>query len=569
MRLDRVSLEVRRGEFVAVVGPSGGGKSSLACGINGIIPHEMRSSETAGDVFVLDLEVAKHPPHELVRAVGTVLQDPEWQLVTFTVEDELAFGLENLGVPAREIRQRVSSATRLLGLEDLLDRSPDELSGGQKQRVAIAACLAHSPPVLLLDEPLSELDPAGKDTVMEAIHSLNRDHGLTVLLVEHNLDLVIPYADRVVALANGKIVADGPPGEILRDREVLRATGLRTPQAMEVAALLPETLRPARSPLSPEGLAKSLRTARAAYRATSPGPQRAYSPSEHRRVLIEARGLGYRYPGGDAEAVRGIDLAVREGEYVGLIGQNGAGKSTLARLLAGLLRPQRGGVTLDGHSVFELPRSEAVARIGYVFQNPDLQFFSKTCFEEVAFGLRLRKLPESEVERRATLALEQLGIVAYRDEHPHFLSRGQRRRVTIASVLALEPRVIVLDEPTTGLDTGTAARLLDVIDTLRERGHSIVMLTHEMRAVLERCDRLVLVHDGEVVLEDDPRQAFKQREVLELCGIQPPPLVRLVEELPLCSPPLLPRTSREAVALLSESLRLGGQGYRRNGARSG
>lgn len=553
LRLRRISLKVRLGEFVAVVGPSGGGKSSLAYSINGIIPHEVKGSETAGDVFVLDLEVAECPPHELVRAVGTVLQDPEWQLVTFTVEDELAFGLENLGIPAHEIQQRVTSSARLLGIQGLLDRSPDELSGGQKQRVAIAAGLSLSPPVLLLDEPLSELDPMGKRMVMEAVASLNRDHGLTVILVEHNLDEIAPYADRVIVLADGEIIAAGSPREVLSDPEVLRIAQLRAPQPMEVAALLPPNLRPATPPLSAEELAESLQTGGSPRGLESPEPSRMDCfPHGDRRVVVEVEKLRYRYPGG-VEAIRGIDLTFREGEYVGLIGQNGAGKSTLARLLAGLLRPERGGVKLGGRPISELSRQEIVACLGYVFQNPDYQFFSKTCLEEVAFGLRLRGMSETEAEWRAVAALEQLGVDEYGDEHPHFLSRGQRRRVAIASVLALEPEVIVLDEPTTGLDTGTATRLLDVVDGLRSRGHTIVMLTHEMYAVLERCDRLVLVHDGQVLLDDHPRRAFTERETLEGCGIQPPPLARLFAGLPGCLPSLLPRTSREAAAQLSNA----------------
>jgi len=549
LRLRHVSLEVGLGEFVAVVGPSGGGKSSLAFSINGIIPHEIRGSETAGEVRVLDLAVREHPPHELAGRVGTVLQDPEWQLVTFTVEDELAFGPENLGVPPEEIRERVARAARLLGLEGLLDRSPDELSGGQKQRVAIASGLALSPPVLLLDEPLSELDPAGKRAVMEAVTSLNKEHGVTVLFVEHNLDLVADHADRVIIVADGRVLACGPPGEVFSDREVLSAARLRPPQPMEVASLLPPALRPARPPLSMAELLGSLREAEPDT-APSRVPHRAPLPPGSRRFVVRAEGLRYRYPGG-REAVRGIDLTVMEGEYIGLIGQNGAGKSTLAKLLAGLLRPERGKVMLGGRPLDRLSRREIVAHIGYVFQNPDFQFFSDTCLEEVAFGLRLRGLPEADAARRATAALESLGVGDYRDDHPHFLSRGQRRRVAIASVLALEPRLIVLDEPTTGLDVGTATHLLDVVDGLRERGHAIVMLTHEMRAVLERCDRLVLIQDGQVALDDDPRRAFKEREVLEDCGIRPPPLAELVEGLPWCSQSLLPRTSREAAALMS------------------
>lgn len=557
LRLKKISLEVWVGEFVGIVGPSGGGKSTLAYATNGIVPHEIRGSETAGDIFVMDLKVSENPPHELVRQVGTVLQDPEWQLVTFTVADEIAVGLENLGVDSREIQRRVSRSAELLGLEHLLNHSPDELSGGQKQRVAIAACLALSPPVLLLDEPLSELDPTGKEGVIRAVRELNEEHGITVLFVEHNLDAISPYADRIVVVVDGEVIANGPPRQVLSDREVLDATGFRAPQPIELANLLPPALRPETPPLTMGELAGTIAGADSLNLGALPsvGQEEDISPDAG-KVVVEARGLHYRYPGGH-EAVQGVDLTLREGEYLGLIGQNGAGKSTLVRLLAGLLKPSKGVVFLGGRSISHLSRKEITARIGYVFQNPDFQFFKDTCFEEVAFGLRLQGLSEKEVEERAMSALSQLEVESYRDEHPHFLSRGQRRRVAIATVLALAPGVILLDEPTTGLDSGTASRLLDVIDGLREEGHSVVMLTHEMPAVLERCDRLVLVHEGQILLDDDPRRAFLEREVMGACHIRPPPLADLFGSLGWNEMYLLPRTNQEAASFIAGHRDLG------------
>lgn len=552
LRLRQITLEITAGEFVVVAGPSGGGKSTLAYSINGIIPHEVRSAETAGAVFVRGREVGRTSPAELVHSVGTVLQDPEWQLVTFTVEDELAFGPENLGVPRPRIRELVDHAGKLLGIADLFDRSPDELSGGQKQRVAIAACLAMAPPVLLLDEPLAELDPAGKDTVLDAVSALHAEHGLTVILVEHNLDLVADRADRVVVVAGGQIVADGPPREVLGDPGLGQRTGLTAPQPMELAALLPPPLRPDVAPLSARELMGAL-ASRGVGRCTAPrrADRRGHAAGP---AVAEARDVHFRYTHGEVEAVAGVDLTVRAGEYVGLVGRNGAGKSTLARLLAGLVRPGAGVVRLGDSTVSDLPRREIAARVGYVFQNPDMQFFRRTCLEEVACGLELRGLPTEEVTERAGRALEALGMADARDEHPHFLSRGQRRRIAIATVLALEPALIVLDEPTTGLDDSTAAAMLNVIDGLRARGHAIVLLTHEMRTVLERCDRVVVMDHGRLVLDDDPAVAFQEPGTLARCGLRPPPLAEIFGGLPGNEVAPLPRTSRQAAGLLARSL---------------
>jgi energy-coupling factor transport system ATP-binding protein len=547
LRLRRIALTVARGEFVAVVGPSGGGKSSIVYAINGIIPHEIRSSETAGTATVGGLNVAQHPPHELIRTVGTVLQDPEWQLVTFTVEDEIAFGLENLGVPPATIRAQVAATATLLEVDNLLGRSPDTLSGGQKQRVAIAACLAQASPILLLDEPLAELDPRGKQMVIEAVTRLHRTHGITIIFVDHNLELIAPYAERVIVIADGTLVADGPPQAVLNDPAVLAATRLRMPQPMEIAALLPPPLQPSAAPCTMQALAATLR-GRVSLRA-APLNDEPPSPGQVGPLLAEGRGLSFRY-GRGPEVLHEVDVQIRAGEYIGLIGQNGAGKSTLAKLLVGLLRPSAGQIMLNGRPLSTLLRAEVVAQVGYVFQNPDYQFFTQSCYDEVAFGLRLQKLPEAAVAARVSDVLEQLGMVAYREAHPHLLSRGQRRRIAIATVLALQPALIILDEPTTGLDSGTATRLLALIDQLHSQGHTILLLTHEMRVVLEHCSRLLLIDDGQIALDDDPRRAFRQQAALRQAHIQVPPLAELWHALDDDARSRLPRSSQEAVARL-------------------
>lgn len=548
LALRRIELEIQPGEFVVVLGPSGGGKSTLALAVNGIIPHELRSSETAGEVFVEGLAVSQRPPHELMRAVGTVLQDPEWQLTTFTVADELAFAAENLGFPPVRIHERVAEVARLLHLENLLDRSPDELSGGEKQRVAIAACLVPSPPVLLLDEPLSELDPIGKQEVIATVRDLNTQHGSTVLFIEHNLHAVAPYADRVIVVAGGSVIAAGPPRAILADRVVAATTGLRLPQPVEIAELL--GIQRSTMPLTMSELVSVAGgMPGGAVGDTTVSSAADETPTTDATPALTATDLRFAYPGG-ADVVAGVDLHLREGEYVGLIGANGAGKSTVARLLVGLLTPQHGTIRLRDEPLRGMSRREISSRIGYVFQNPDYQFFSRTCRDEVAVGLRLHDYSAEEAKELATAVLDELGMAKFADHHPHFLSRGQRRRVAVASMLAMRPQVLVLDEPTTGLDSGAATAMLDLVDELRDRGHAVLLLTHEMWAVLERCDRVVMLDDGRVRLDDDPRRAFARHDVLAECGITAPPLAELFELLPGGPPALLPRTSEDAAALL-------------------
>lgn len=548
LRLQHVSLDVHAGEFVAIAGPSGGGKSTLGYSLNGIVPHEIKGSETAGDVLVGELRVSDHPPHELARMVGSVLQDPEWQLVTFTVRDEIAFALENLGLDRHEIDRRVSEAGGALGLVELLDRSPDQLSGGEKQRVAIAACMALQPRVLLLDEPLAEVDPAGKRQVLDAVTSLHRERSTTVLLIDHNLELVAPRSDRMIVVANGGIEVDASPRS---PRVWSTPAGLKPPQALEIAALV-RWPAPAPRPLSMSELAGEVSR-------LGLGPGRAAVASEVEsatsQTVIEAEGLRFRYPSGQ-QAITDVDLVVREGELIGVAGPNGAGKSTLAKLLVGLLRPQAGRVSVRGVPLERLRRSELARRIGYVFQDPDYQFFRATCFEEVAFGLRLHGLAERDVDRRVMDSLDALGVAGCRDEHPHFLSRGQRRRVAIATVLAMEPDVLILDEPTSGVDGRTADRLLDTVEALRRRAHAVLLLTHEMRPILERCSRLLVVHDGQLKADGDPRALFGEASRVRRFGLEPPPLTELFGRLWPPSPSLLPRTSADAARLLASEARM-------------
>ncbi|MFO7246904.1 MAG: energy-coupling factor transporter ATPase [Thermaerobacter sp.] len=547
IRLSDICFEVKPGQFVAIIGPSGCGKSTLSMALNGIIPHEMEQCEIAGTVLVAGKNTRQHRPQELVVHVGTVLQDPEWQLTRPTVEDEIAFALENLGVPRGEIARRIDAVVDLFGLGEFRERSPNELSGGQKQRVAIAAAFAMEPDILLLDEPMSELDPAGKHLLMDAVLTLRARRNTTILFIDHNLELVLPHADQVLLLQGGRLLRDAPPGVLFADRQALEAVGFEPPQVTQaLAAAWPEVPRET-LPLSAEAAARLIRDRLKVPVPAGAGGEAAPRPDGGGGTAPDGEGdapvvarledVVFRYPGAARPAVDGVDLTIHRGELVCLIGANGAGKSTLARLVAGLLRPTRGVVSVGGTPLTALGQAEIARRVGYVFQNPDFQFFNTTVFNEIAFALRLQKLPEDQIRQRVEEVAEGLGIAPYLQEHPHFLSRGERRRVAIATVLAMRPDLIVLDEPTTGLDQATARRMMDLVLSLKAQGRTILLLTHEMQWVAAAGDRAVVMAGGRVLADGRPAEIFAMGDQLHQAGIVLPPLLELGRMLaPLGAP---------------------------------
>lgn len=522
-RLKNITFSVRPGEFVAVIGPSGGGKSTLSMAVNGIIPHEWEQCQTSGRVLVGGKDTRHHKPQQLVLTVGTVLQDPEWQLIRPTVVDELVFGMENIGVPAAEMQQRLNEVVRLFELEKLLQRQPDDLSGGEKQRVAIAAAFAMQPQVLVLDEATAELDPAGKESLLAAVRHINKTLGTTILFIDHNLEVVVPTADRVLVIAHGELLKNGTPREVMSDTALLAELGFDVPQVSQIAQLIDAELRSADLPLTAPELSGWLNARGITVQAPQPVPVAAPSGD----AVLTVSHVSYRYEGTDGGHVTDVSFQVQPGEFIGLVGRNGAGKSTLSRLCAGLLTPQSGTVAGRHGSFAEAGQLEIVKQVAYVFQNPDYQFFEPTVFREVSFGLRLQKVPEAEIEERVRYVLERLGIWQYRDEHPHFLSRGERRRVAIASVLALRPPMLILDEPTTGLDQAASRRMSDLIADLARDGHAIMMATHDMRVVAERCSRVLVMHGGRLIADTTPRALFADEALLARAALMRPPLAEL------------------------------------------
>ncbi|MFV9424207.1 ABC transporter ATP-binding protein [Microbacterium sp. S1037] len=519
-----VSFDVHPGEVVLILGPSGSGKSTLALAMNGLVPHTVPAT-VEGMVRVAGQDAATATVAELATTVGMVFQDPDAQLITGTLLDEVAFGPENLRLPVADVLARAEAALRRMGLWHRRHESPDVLSGGGRQRLAIACALAMGSPLLVLDEPTANLDPAGVDDVYSALRDVVAAGDRAIVLVEHNLDAAVELVDRVVVLdGTGCLVADGPVDAILRDRAAdLHALGVWLPTATLAALRLEQSgHRFDRLPLTPAELRAAL--------VDTPEPVAAAAPlrAPHRGdALVRVEGL--RLSRGRTPVLHGVDLEVRAGEFVAVVGANGAGKTTLVQAIAGVLRPPRGTVRIDGLDVRRVDARALSRHVGFVFQNPEHQFIATTVFDEIAHGLRAqrldgRRLDDAEVRRRTDDLLARFGLADKAGIHPFLLSGGQKRRLSVGTALVGGARLLVLDEPTFGQDRARADELLALLDDLRESGTTIIVVTHDMQVVAEHADRLIVVDDGRIVADGPTAHVFADDALLARAGLRPPPL---------------------------------------------
>jgi energy-coupling factor transporter ATP-binding protein EcfA2 len=483
-----LSWTVAPGEFVTVTGPSGSGKSTLLRCLNGLTPH-FSGGTFDGVVTVAGHDTRHYSPRVLARLTGFVFQDPEAQFVAGRVDDELAFGMEQLGVPPVTMRKRVEEVLDLLGIAALRDREIATLSGGERQRVAVAAALALQPSILALDEPTSQLDPWGAEEVLAALNRLNEDLGLTVVLAEHRLERVVAHADRLTVLApGGRAALDGSPRDTLRLAEMgtlpaLFALGRRLDWDP-----LPLSIK--------EGRAAQRRDAARGRVPTSAPPDPA-PPGGAAVVALQRVRAGWdRHP-----VLREIDLEVRPGELVALMGRNGSGKTTLLRLIAGLHRPSSGRVLIAGHDTARLHPADIAQSVGYLPQNPSALFFAETLRAELDFTLKHHR--QSGLDPEATLAALGLGHAV--DRNPRDLSGGERERAALAAVLVGGPRVLLLDEPTRGMDAARKRALVAMLHRLRDDGVAILLATHDVELVAEVASRVALLGDGRIVADGGPR----------------------------------------------------------------
>lgn len=528
LALRDVSLSVAPGSFVGVNGPSGAGKSTLCSVVSGAAPHHFAGT-FRGTATIDGMDTCEVGLTDVSRVVGSVLQDIDSQMVAAGVEDELLFGLENFGVPRDQVEARLAWALDACGIADLRSRDIATLSGGQKQKVAIAAILALRPKVLVLDEPTAALDPASSRMVFQTLRDLNAS-GITVIVVERKAALLAEFSDRVVVLDGGHVVLDGSPRSVFARRGALREAGVDRPRVTLISDLLSQAgaLPAEKSFLTVDeavsGLLDVLPRAGAANPAASTRASQGRAgkvtcPPVSGEPVLRLRDVSYGYGRGRV-AVSSVDLDVRPGELVAVVGENGAGKTTLTKLVAGLLRPTSGEVTVCGLDVRRARASEVARHVSTLFQNPDHQICRQTVLDEVAFGLVLQGVDPTEARERARGAVERFGLPA--EAAPFALPRGRRQVVALASAMALEPRLLVLDEPTSGLDASERETVMGAVDEARQGGCAVVMVCHDMEVVSDFATRLVVMAEGRVLADGAPGEVFSRSDVLARARVAAP-----------------------------------------------
>jgi energy-coupling factor transporter ATP-binding protein EcfA2 len=521
--LKDVDLEVAEGEFVVIMGPSGAGKSTLCVSLNGLIPHFFRG-KMEGEVRVGGRSTREDKVGTFAQEVGLVFQDFEAQLFSTNVALEVAFGPENFSVERGEMVERVERVLGQVRLEGFEKRTPATLSGGQKQRLAIASVLAIEPRILCLDEPTTDLDPIGKLGIFEIAEDLKDRDDVTLIVVEHETEETLD-ADRIIVLREGEIVADRPAREVLRDVELLEESSV---MPLQVTRFFHEMgLWKGQLPLTPKDGVVEFKKRR--WQVNPERHQRLVEADEKReedygKPVIEVEGLTHRYPNG-VVALEGVDLTVRRGEFLAVLGQNGSGKTTLVKHFNGLLKPTEGTVRVGEHETTEQGLRTLGQSVGYVFQNPDHQIFSDTVSDEVAFGPKIRGMEENEIKERVEEALAAVGLEGRGGEDPFGLTKGERQRVAVASVLAVRPEVLILDEPTTGLDYAEQRGMMDLVKSLNEAGSTIIVVTHTMWVVAEYAHRAVVVRDGKISLQGTVREVFAHEDELHDAALRPPHIV--------------------------------------------
>lgn len=556
-----LNLHIKRGVVAGVVGASGVGKTTLAKILSGFIPH-VDGGELEGTVHVDGEDVASAPLAEIVATVGLVIQNPFNQIsgAKYTVREEIAFGLENFGVPRPEMEVRVAAVAELLRISHLLERSPYELSGGQQQLVAIASMIVLETPVIVMDEPTSQLDPAGTRMVFDAIASL-RENGVTVVIFEHKLELLEKHCDEIFVVADRGIVTQGQPHAALSDPR-LETWGVGPTRYTRAARAAKDRGVIAPDAAIPVSYGEAVEVFRAVVAdgggevgAPDPGPTDPAltdaAPTDGRnpdpasigpRALDPAqdvvfRDVRFQYPSGFT-ALEGVSLRIEAGEKVAIVGQNGAGKTTLVRHLNGIFKPTSGDVLVGDWNSRDHEISSLARRVGYAFQNPDEQIFARTVLADVSFGPQNLGLPADEVVDFALSALEMVGLAGEADTHPHALSLSERKKVTLAGVLAMKTPIVVLDEPTTGQDYRGVEIVAQLVESLHEQGRTVITITHDMDFCAEVFDRVIVMSEAKVIADGRPETVFSQPDILRRAAIEPPQLVRLAGALGLPSVPL-------------------------------
>lgn len=521
-----INLKIRKGEKVLICGPSGCGKSTLSHCMNGLIPASY-PGEASGDLIIGGKSFREHTIFSLSRITGTVLQDSDGQFIGLTVGEDIAFALENDNTPLSEMKEKVMRAARKVGVEKFLSHAPHELSGGQKQRVSLAGVMVDDVSLFLFDEPLANLDPATGKTTIELIDQIQKTTDAAVVIIEHRIEDVLHRpVDRIVLMNDGRIAADMSPDELLSS-PLLKECGIREPLYVTALKYAGVSVNADMHP----GLIDTLTLSEADIERVRTWYENTILPPEKEKgeVILEAENITFHYDNGH-EALKDVSLKVRKGEMISIVGRNGAGKSTFSKVICGFLKPQKGMLYLSGEDLSRLSIKERAERIGYVMQNPNQMLTKPMIRDEVALGLRLRgKLSEEEILKKTDEVLRICSLYEMRSWPVSALSYGQKKRVTIASILAMDPEIVILDEPTAGQDFRRYTEIMEFLRGLNSLGVTIILITHDMHLMLEYTRRAVVFTDGKVIADSDCEDILTSDTLTEKASLKRTSLSDLAE----------------------------------------
>ena len=543
--LENITLEIEKGGFVGIIGESGAGKTTLCNCINGLIPHHY-TGDFYGSVKVDGDDTFDINAGKLALKVGSVFQDIESQLTGYFVEDEILFGLENFGIPADQIENRITSALETLGISELRHREISTLSGGQKQKVVFAAILALEPQVLVLDEPTGELDPASSVQIFALLKKLNEEKGITIVIAEQKIMLLCEYVKKLIVLEKGTCVHYGEIRSTLTHQKEMEEAGINCPRVLTLTGKMEkENLLPAdctgegRICLNAQEAAEIVKKATVSLSGLTrqsiverdprvkPEDDTIHSKDDKKNTVLSFQNVSFSY--NETANVKDLNVQIHKGDFTAIIGSNGAGKSTFSKLCNGLLKPSTGDVLVLGQNTKKQKVSALAKHIGFLFQNPDRQICCQTVREEIAFSLRNNNVPEAEIKTRVENTIKEFGFNP--DVEPFNMSRGQRQRLCLACLIALNPEILILDEPTTGLDYRECMEVMGKICELNKNGTTVIMVCHDMEVVLDFAKNIIVMNRGEIMGEGPTRQVLGDDTLLNKARLLPPQIAQVAKLL--------------------------------------
>lgn len=533
--LKNISLHINTGDFLGIIGPSGAGKTSLASALSGAIPHHFRG-EFSGRVQVESLDTFEVSLTDISQILGSVLQNIDAQLVASNVYDEMLYGLENFGVNHSEIEDIIDATLEEVGILDLKHREIITLSGGQKQKVAIAAILALRPKIMVLDEPTAALDPASTHTVYEILQKLNQDYGMTIVVIEQKVAILAQYCKHIAVMSEGALAFYGSTREVFSHSDELRAIGVDTPRVTRisnklfnegVSSLNALALNVKESAQEIENIftSQAARDSLPSFLNLQDSEKSDYPTDQ---CVLQFKDVDYNYPSG-LKALKQVSFNLYAGELLAIVGQNGAGKTTITKLTNGLLKPSQGSVIVCGQDTKDVRTSQIARSVSTLFQNPDYQINKNTVLEEVAFSLELLGIDSKIATQKALEIIKAFDLD--KDAAPFTLSRGQRQLVALASTLVTEPKVLILDEPTNGLDYKECMKVMHIVKDVQQKGCAVIMVCHDMEVVSDFASRMIVMVNGNMLANGNAQEIFMNKNVLKQAYLQAPQVMQVSQEL--------------------------------------